>query len=218
MFGGACGPDHSRFFSKESALGYESGMMIIGYDSARDGLKGGRGVISSNHNKGRALGLCRLGMKRLLSGKSSRCHCTCRTKQCHWSPQFDFYLFMSNTGIWIRGGVGRGSSLDEGRLFDKIVSYRNPHPREDLRVFVYLTWYYITVYIAGGAITTGEKVKAKITFVVLPHYSLALLISWETLMTCYFLSCWGPAGSCSGAPAGPTRGATAQWCVRINLV
>lgn len=41
--------------------------------------------------------------KELLCGKSSRCHCTCRPKQCHWSPQFAFYLFMSDTEIWIHG-------------------------------------------------------------------------------------------------------------------
>lgn len=34
----------------------KSGMMITGYIQQRDGLKRGRGVISSNHNKGRALG------------------------------------------------------------------------------------------------------------------------------------------------------------------
>lgn len=44
----------------ESALGYESGMMITGNIQQRDGLKGGRGVISSNYNKGRALGPSRL--------------------------------------------------------------------------------------------------------------------------------------------------------------
>lgn len=52
---------HSWFSGAESALGYESGMMITGYIQQRDGLKGGRGVISSNHNKGRALGPSRLG-------------------------------------------------------------------------------------------------------------------------------------------------------------
>lgn len=54
--------DHSCFPSLGSVLGYESGMMITGYIEQRDGLKGGRGVISSNHNKGRALGPSRLGV------------------------------------------------------------------------------------------------------------------------------------------------------------
>lgn len=101
---------HSWFSSVESALGYECGMVITGYVQQRDGLKGGREVISSNHNKGRALGPSRLGgsEKELLCGKSSRCHCTCRPKQCHWSPQFAFYLFMSDTEIWIYGAVHVG--------------------------------------------------------------------------------------------------------------
>lgn len=46
---------------RKCAPGYEIGMMITGYIQQRDGLKGGRGVISSNHNKGRALGPSRLG-------------------------------------------------------------------------------------------------------------------------------------------------------------
>lgn len=76
--------DHRCSSSVESAAGYESGMMITGYIQQRDGLKGGREVISSNHNKGRALGPSRLGggreesEKELLCGKSSRCHCNCR--------------------------------------------------------------------------------------------------------------------------------------------
>lgn len=52
---------HSWFSIVESTLGYESGMMITGFIQQRDGLKGSRGVISSNYNKGRALGPSRLG-------------------------------------------------------------------------------------------------------------------------------------------------------------
>lgn len=47
--------------STESAVGYESGMMSSGYIQQRDGLKGGRGVILTNHNKGRATSPSRLG-------------------------------------------------------------------------------------------------------------------------------------------------------------
>lgn len=47
--------------STESAVGYESGMMSSGYIQQRDELKGGRGVILTNHNKGRATGPSRLG-------------------------------------------------------------------------------------------------------------------------------------------------------------
>lgn len=47
--------------STESAVGYESGMMSSGYIQQRDGLKGGREVILTNHNKGRATGPSRLG-------------------------------------------------------------------------------------------------------------------------------------------------------------
>lgn len=60
MFEGACGITPA-FPSLESVLGSESGMMITGYIRQRDGLKGGRGVISSDDNKGRALGPSRLG-------------------------------------------------------------------------------------------------------------------------------------------------------------
>lgn len=142
MFGGAW-RDHSCVPSVESALGYGSGMMITGYIQQRDGLKGGCGVISSNHNKGRAVGPSRLGewrkkKKRLLCGKSSRCHCTCRPKQCHWSPPhtLPFYLFMGNKKY---GEVNAGVSKPRhGRLYEVFTLGYNGDTRgniHDLAVF-----------------------------------------------------------------------------------
>lgn len=82
--------------------------MSTGYVKQRDGLKGGRGVILSNSNKGRALGPSRLkkgGAGCVLKIKSLSVYLSILAV----SPIFcAFYLFTSYTGIWIYGAAHAG--------------------------------------------------------------------------------------------------------------